>query len=127
MNAAVKFGQGSVKVQDLFVKEGYKNGCIVVKSIRLYLIECLPKILVSPRRFSKPEHTILNADPIMVLHRVETESSHVTLPMEVDQLELVVEETDDFLLGKACKTEGDDHDFWEILTSNIVLFCQPPL
>ena len=71
------------------------------------------------------KNPVLDANSVMVVQGVKSESLYVAEPVEVDGLEFVMEDPDNFFLGEAYKTEGDAHDFWGDLTSNVILFTRP--
>lgn len=113
-----------MKVRSLFAKEGYNDSCVIIEDICLYLIESLPKTHVDQQHFSKLEYIISNPNTIMDLSRVEMKFLHMMYLVEVDWLELVLENINDFLLKETCKVEDDVHNFWGNLNSNIIFFCQ---
>ncbi len=120
----VELGEGGVEVRGLFAEQGDKDGGIVVEGIRSHVVERFPKVLVGPRCFPEPEHSVLNGDPIVVLQGVEPESAHLAEAIEVDGFELILEDTYNFLLQDACKSKSDDRDFRENLTGDIILLCR---
>ena len=120
VDVAVELGKGSVEVRGLFAEQGDKDGGVVVEGIRSHVIKKLSKVFVGPRRFPEPEHSVLNADPIVVLQGVEPEFAHLAEVVEVDQLELILEDPYNFLLWEACKPESDARDFGGDLTGDII-------
>ncbi len=116
----VELGKGGVEVWGLFAEQGDTDGGIVVEGIRPYVVEGLSKVLVGPQRFSKPEHSVLNADLIVVLQDVEPESAHVAEAIEVDRLELILEDPYNFFLREAFKPGSDARDFGGDLTVDII-------
>ena len=98
VDVAVELGEGGVEVRGLFAEQKDKDGGVVVETLRLYVVERLPKVLVGPRRFPEPEHAVLNADPIVVLQGIKPESAYVAEAVEVDRLELILKDLYNFLL-----------------------------
>ncbi len=101
VDVAVELGEGDVEVRGLFAQQGDKDGGVVVEGIRPYVVERLAKIFVGPRRFPESEHSVLNANLIVVLQDVEPESANVVEAVEVDWLELVPKDPYNFLLREA--------------------------
>lgn len=77
-----------------------------MKGIRSDLVKRFSKIFVSLQRFAEPEHAVFDANPIVLLQSIKPENTSMAEAVEVDWLELILENSYNFLLRETYKPEG---------------------
>lgn len=92
-----------------------------MEGIGPHLIKGLTKVFMGPKCFLNLKYVVLNADAVRVMQKVELESMYVAEAIEVDWLKLILEDSHSFFLQRACKPEGNTHNFGKDLIGDIVL------
>lgn len=93
-----------------------------MKGICSDVVKRFSKILLGLQCFAEPEHAVFDGNPIIVLQSIKSETTRMAEAVEVDWLELILENSYNFLLRETCKPEGDAHDFRRDLIGDNILF-----
>lgn len=79
VDIGVKLGKSKVKVWSLLAKQKNEDGDVVVEGMGLHLVKKLAEVFVGPRRFSKLDHAVFNANAVLVI-----ESTHMTETIKIN-------------------------------------------
>lgn len=69
-----------------------------MENIGPHLIKELAEVFVGPRHFSELDHAVFNANAVLIIQKIKSESTNVAMAIEVDWLKLILEDSHNFLL-----------------------------